>query len=242
VDKNSTDQSSEIAASIGEATCGIVHDMANLLQTILLRVEITEATESLSKESANLMEETIVDSQRGAELLRGLLQRAREEISHLSPTDLSSPIKTVTKELWLSDLLNENIEITEEHLMVRSDNQQIKNLIKLLMELISKEGDKKNSYEISLERSRESDTEMSWLEDQEWAKLTLTRSGAGTMIELDDGQSQTFTEKTLSSNDNFKLMRIRGIIRGHSAQAKVVESVEDENQKLSIIIYLPLAT
>jgi len=232
--------SSEIPASVGQAACGIVHDLANLIQTVILRAEVTAATEPVSAACIKRMEQIVDDGQYGAQLVRSLLEYARHALDEVEPFDMREVVGDAAgKACELIDV-TAPLAMEKEPLNVRADRAQLYDLLELLMVEISRGADGGATYQIMLTRARPKSDALTWMNSENWAELKITRTGLGPALELEEGHLGKNAEAAAFDLTAMNLLRVRGIIRQHRGQVRVSEEVEDGRQTYTVETFFPI--
>lgn len=233
------DNASHIPSSVGQAACGIVHDLSNLIQTIILRAEVTAATEPVSAACIKRMEQIVDDGQGGANLVRGLLEYARKSIDSLPPADIRKTVESTVA--WLGACgASVTLEVEDKPFPARFDLGQLRDLLDLINTELRREAAEDSNYQLTLRYARPEGEALSWMSEENWLELKFTRVGIGGQVELDEGNlfkggGAPVGEQSLA------LMRIRGIVRQHRGQIRVMEQVEDGRQVLSVEAFFPLS-
>lgn len=234
------DDASRIPAGIGQAACGIVHDLSNLIQTIILRAEVTAATEPISEACAKRMDQIVEDGQGGANLIRSLLEYARKIIENLPATDLRDPVKNAVEVHLAASGMNVELTQPDSPLLVRQDARQIVDMISLLFSELAREAEPGASFTLSTGLANPEGNALNWMNQDAWVELRAVRNGKGSAADLEEGHLQKAMTGAPPSEHALNLMRIRGIVRQHKGQLRILEEVEDTRQSFIIEIFLPL--
>lgn len=236
--------SSAISGAVGQASCGIVHDLANLLQTVLLRAEVTAATEDVSPACAKRLEQIVEDSKRCADIVRSLLERARIEVDLLPKVDLAPVARDAAEALraaW-GQAASVEARLPVEAMPVRADAAQVGDLIAILGAQLLRGAKAGATLRLSLLPASEAGEALAdslWMEEREWALLTLERLGAGTTPDYEGGLLPEMDANLRMDEQTFEMLRVKGIVRQHRGQLHAVESVDDDGQSCIVRFFWP---
>lgn len=233
---------SRVPAEVGQAACGIVHDLANLIQTIILRAEVTSATEPISEACAKRMEQIVNDGQGGANLIRGLLEHARRTIERLDPADLRVPVNRTIEDLSASLSCKIDISVSDHPLMARLDPYQISDLVRLIFTELMRGTGENPSFSVTVSNAKPEGDVMNWMSEESWAELKIVRNGPGGSAELEEGHLHKSANGAPPSENVLNLMRIRGIVRQHRGQLRTIEEIEDTRQSYCVEVFIPLVS
>lgn len=237
--KDGGEHASRIPSSVGQAACGIVHDLSNLIQTIILRAEVTAATEPVSAACIKRMEQIVDDGQGGANLIRGLLEYARKAIDSLEPVDVRKTVEDCVA--WLNACGSRlALEVEEKEFPARFDLAQLWDLIDLINCEARRDASPVAEFSLLLRHAKPGGEALAWMSEENWLEIRLTRVGAGAPVDLDEGNLFKSGSGAPAGEHSLGLMRIRGIVRQHRGQVRTVEQVEDGRQTLSVEVYFPL--
>jgi len=215
--------------------------LANMLQTMLLRAEVAVATEPLSNECSERMEKIVVDGQRGANMIRGLLEHARHKIAAMPPVELRVPVKAALECVKAGGTLKVDYSEGTAPLQVVADPVQIIDLIVLILTEGARENDSGTRHAIELRSTAEVSDAPTWTESEDWAMIRYTRVGAGAEVELDATIDSAPGEVVETGEHDFNLLRARGIVREHRGQLRVTEQMGDGDYTLVAEVFLPLS-
>lgn len=234
------DSSSAIPASVGQAACGIVHDLANLIQTIILRAEVTAATEPVSEACIKRMEQIVDDGQLGANLIRSLLEHARKEVDSLEPSDIREAVRDAALGTAQVHGITVDLTISEEPLLSRADLSQLRDLVDIILSELMRDAAKGASYSLALAQAKQEGDALHWMSDEVWAMVRIERRGDGPMLDLEEGHLSLASGSMPPDDHALNLMRVRGIIRQHRGQVRSAEEVEDGRQSFIVEAFFPL--
>ncbi len=230
MDGNTRDTVGLAAVAVGQAACGIVHDLSNLLQTVILRSELTVSTEPISDKCAASMEQINRDVQNGAELVKNILEHARHSIDQLPPINLGDFFTDCFASLAGTGLLAAKVvvEVSDPPVLAKADTLQMKDMLALLVEELSRGTD--TALQLSAQlgpvgvTGDEDSTTSVWAGDESWVELAISCVGAGAAFNLDELKfSATGNGGSLNPGVINKL-RILGIVRQHRGQVKVLNN------------------
>jgi signal transduction histidine kinase len=234
---------SAISGGIGQAACGIVHDLANLLQTILLRAEVTAATENVSPICAKRLEQIVEDGKISADIIRSLLEYARKEVDGLSPVDLAPTIRAAVENAQAANFPARVVtRLPDYPFPVRSDPAQIADLVGILLKELAKETTEATTITVQFGPASEAGTAATsslWMEEAGWVALSLTREGPGAAVDFEEGALPQLAGKAQIEPHQMDVLRARGIVRQHRGQLHASEAVDDQSKKLSIQVLWP---
>lgn len=237
--KDDGETASRIPSSVGQAACGIVHDLSNLIQTIILRAEVTAATEPVSAACIKRMEQIVDDGQGGANLVRSLLEYARKAIDSLEPVDIRKSVEDCAS--WLNASGSKITAVIDERpLVARFDLGQLWDMIDLINGELRRDSAPEATFSLILRHAKPEGEALAWMSEENWLEISVTRTGAGAAVDLDEGNLFKSGNGAPAGDQALNLMRIRGIVRQHRGQVRVVEEVEDSRQSLKVETYFPL--
>lgn len=234
--------STNTSVAVGQALCGLVHDISNIVQTVLLRAEVTMVTEELSGEVCGALEKIITDSKKSVDVLRYLLEHSRAQVAMLPPVDVGKAIEDIVTELADTAALRGALEFhgSKTALVTHADEAQLKELVVILVEEMFRDADSSTRLTITLGNTSATaaDTTGHWMAEMDGIRLTLVRDGVGAPLEIEDGMLGLPTSPD-EPPEVLQLLRVKGIIRQHRGQFRVVESVGDSVRQLTLEISLP---
>lgn len=231
---------SMIPSSVGQAACGIVHDLSNLIQTIILRAEVTAATEPVSAACIKRMEQIVDDGQGGANIVRSLLEYARKSIDAMTPIEAGAPVKAAAVEVGALLGIEIRMEIEERPCLARLDPLQLRDLLYLVFYELSKDAAPDARYALSLKHAKPEGEALSWMAEELWLEIKMTRIGQGSQLELEEGNLFKSGHTVPTGEHVMNLLRIRGIVRQHKGQVRVIEEVDDARQTESVEAFFPI--
>ncbi|MCZ6632053.1 MAG: ATP-binding protein [bacterium] len=97
-------------AAVGQLAAGIAHDFNNILGVIMGYAELLEMREDLPEKVRRNLQVIYLQSERGAQLIRQILDFSRQTSAQKQPLDLVPLLKEVTE--LLERTLPENIQLT----------------------------------------------------------------------------------------------------------------------------------
>lgn len=238
---NGPPEASRISAIVGQAACGLVHDLANLIQTIILRAEVTAATEPVSAAAIKRMEQIVEDGQTGANLVRSLLEYARLSVADLPVLNLYAEVEKIFPLLSGATGKEWSFSAKGAPLASRVDASQLLDLLILSAQELSAEAEPGASFSLTVEIADvQGDGSLTWLADGTWALVKLSRLGRGRHPEIDEGHLVKALTGISPDTALMNALRIRGIMRQHKGQLRVSEEVEDTRHYCAVELFLPL--
>jgi len=222
------------AIVVGQTACGMIHDLSNILQTAILRAELTLTTEKLSREGVERIEQLMAEAREVAEVLRAVLERGRALVEALPPVDLD----TVAAAAIPQDV---GFEASPVPLPVRADSAQLADAFEIAVALLRVGSPPTTSLEIKLFSSpEENPPELpARFSVPGYAVVRLTRRGAGNRLPLGENLARRPGGIVDADPD---LLRLRGILRQHRAESHILESPPGEAPVLTLRVYFPLAS
>lgn len=232
----------ENAAEVGELACGVVHDLANIMQSLLLRAELVLSSEGISPAHAKNLDQIIGDARDVAEVVRSLLERGRAATDAMPPADLASvAAATFGRNLAAGTAGADRVRFEGGHspLPVRCDPVELGRGVALLAEILMRGAPDKTTLRAAVTRAVEDEAAPSWLRSGDWAELRLTRDGPGPDVPIEENVSLV---RGGIASLNADVVRVRGIVKLHRGVVRVNETVGDDVQRLEIVLAFPLAS
>jgi signal transduction histidine kinase len=226
----------ENAAAVGELACGVVHDLANIMQSLLLRAELVLSSEGLAPSHAKNLDQIIADARDIAEVVRSLLERGRAATDAMPPSDLAA---VATEAFGTAGADRVRFEGGPSPLPVHCDPVELGRGLTLLAALLLRGAPDRTTLRAGVSRAMEDEAAPSWLRSGDWAEVRLTRDGPGPEVPLEENVS--LIRKGIAAL-NADVVRVRGIVKIHRGVARVSESVGDDVQRLEIVLAFPLAS
>jgi hypothetical protein len=247
VDEHHTETTEQetLATALGQAACGIVHDFANLLQTIVLRAEIVGSQPGLPPAAVDKLARVVHDGSSGAALIRSLLEYARGEVDHREAADLR-PVLDARVRAW-RDLLESpeglQTKLAEGPMLARFDPRQMEVLLDLLLLTLYRGAEKPIHLQFSAHVLTEGEldgTTAPWVAEAGWIALHLRRSSPGPAPQrlMSSELAGSGAEFSLSDPEVMEMWRIRGIARQHRGQVEVSAS----DGAVALSVFLPSGT
>lgn len=232
----------ENAAAVGELACGVVHDLANIMQSLLLRAELVLSSEGIAPSHAKNLDQIISDARDVAEVVRSLLERGRAATDAMPAADLAAVAADAfgrNRAVGTAGADRVLFEGGPSPLPVHCDPVELGRGMSLLAALLMRGAPDKTTLRASVARAVEDEAAPSWLRSGDWAELRLIRDGPGPEVPIEENIS--LIRKGVATV-NADVVRVRGIVKLHRGVVRVSEAVGDDVQRLEIVLAFPLAT
>lgn len=230
-------------AAVGQLAAGIAHDMNNMLQGMMIDAELLLLEEGLGAEAMTKLRAIVDQGERGARMIRQILDFSRRSIVSREPLNLSLLLGDVVR--LLERTIPENIRITtemeEDGLYVRADAAQLQQMITNLavnardampdggqLGLCLRRVDGLPSAAASVHPSTSGD----------WAELVVSDTGCGIPVGNQPRIFEPFfSTKGPGGGTGLGLSQVYGIVHQHEGFIDVQSYLE---QGTAFHVYLPL--
>jgi len=233
----------ERLASVGQLAAGIAHDFNNMLQAISGSAQLIQATEQLPDAVIEKARGISRQGQRGAGLIRQILDFSRTSVTERQPIRLELIIKETTK--MLERIISEEVHIRTkiipgEHVVV-ADPAQVQ---QVLMNLAVNARDAMSAggeLTIRLDRAHfkpQDKRPFPQMTHGEWLRLTVSDNGTGMDSKVAPRVFEPFfTTKEPGEGTGLGLAQVYGIVKQHEG---FIDLETQPGKGTSFIIYLPI--
>lgn len=235
----------ERLASIGQLATGIAHDFNNMLTVMTGFAQILEMREDLDEETRADLSEIYQQGQRGAQMIRQILDFSRATDVERQPVDLTPFLKEVCK--LLGRMLPENItfecEIAPEMAYVSANITQIQQVITNLVinarDAMTAGGILRVETEFLTigERDR---VPVVGMKPGNWLVLRVSDTGCGMSEDVKRHVFEPFfTTKKVGEGTGLGLSQAYGIVSNHGG---FIEVMSEKGVGTTFLTYLPLVS
>ncbi|UCC86533.1 MAG: PAS domain S-box protein [Anaerolineales bacterium] len=233
----------ERLAAVGQLAAGIAHDFNNLLTSIIGFAELLQIQVDLPQAARADLARIVKQGQRGAHLVRQILDFSRKSISQPQSMNLASFVKESAR--LLERTIPENIRILVDvdlaELPVRADPTQLQQMLTNLAINARDAMPAGGQIRIGLSHLRlkpGEDPPYPDLPPGEWGVLTVSDTGAGIAPEiLPHIFEPFFTTKGIGQGTGLGLAQAYGIVKQHDGHIDVISQIDRGTE---FTIYLPL--
>jgi signal transduction histidine kinase/ActR/RegA family two-component response regulator len=235
-------QQQERLAAVGQLAAGIAHDFNNLLTGIIGFADLLQKRPDMPEPARARLARIVEQGERGAHLVRQVLDFSRTAVSQLQPLDLVSFLKEVSK--FLERTIPESMRIVVESApgtyMVRADpsrmRQVLTNLAVNAYDAMPEGGD----LALRLSHFTRQPGELPpclGMPAGEWVVLAVSDTGTGIVSEaLPHIFEPFFTTKEPGKGTGLGLAQVYGIVKQHDGY---IRAESQEEVGTTIVIYLP---
>jgi signal transduction histidine kinase/ActR/RegA family two-component response regulator len=232
----------ERLAAVGQLAAGIAHDFNNILTTVIGFAELLQLEPGLSESARKDLQRIVHQGQRGARLIRQILDFSRQTVMARRPMDLAPFLKEAIK--LLEHTIPENISLTLEiepgEYMFNADAAQIQ---QILTNLAVNAWDAMPaggvlSFKLTyLTVQPDAPRLHPGLQPGHWIVLSVADTGIGIAPEmLSHIFEPFFTTKEVNKGTGLGLAQVDGIVKQHEGQIFVESQV---GQGTAFTIYFP---
>ncbi|UCG77552.1 MAG: response regulator [Nitrospirota bacterium] len=237
-------QSQGRIAAIGQLAAGIAHDFNNILTGIIGYSELLAMDESLNEKQLKKVSSILQNGQRGAMLIKQILDFSRRSLSSMTTFDMEPFIKEFIK--FIERTLPENIEIRLDHdegdHFVEADPTKVQQVLANLT--LNARDSMPDGGEMTIRLSHIEVNEGDRvphpdLVPGEWVELDISDTGVG--IEQSMIQhifEPFFTTKEQGKGTGLGLSQVYGIVKQHNGAINVSST---PGKGTEFTIYLPAA-
>ena len=237
-------QQQDRLASIGQLAAGIAHDFKSLLAAIILHSELVLGSLELSRKDEERVRLILRQAERGAYLIRQVLDFSRRAVMEPRPVDLVPFFMDLEKLVapGFKKSVRMSFEFGKEHHVVLADPTRLQqvfiNLALNSQDAMPDGGDLRFVVE-SLHIGPDDPTPIDDMAHGDWVQILVSDTGSG--ISADDLPhifDPFFTTKPPGEGTGLGLAQVYGIVKQHGGQIDV-RSRQREGTEFSV--YLPAA-
>jgi len=233
----------ERLVAIGQLAAGVAHEFNNLLSTILGYTELLGLSRNISEEDRQKLSAITRAGQRGARLVRQILDFSRKSLRNPRPLDLASLLENISRNVKpaLPENVHIRLEVEAKEIFLDGDPDRIR---KMLDNLISNAADAMRSsggeLEIRAARKEVEDAVCVGCNRKlqgDWIRVDVSDTGCGIPPDvLPRIFEPFFTTKPVGEGNGLGLSQVYGIVKQHGGHI-AVESQMDEGT--TITLYFP---
>ena len=235
-------QRQERLAAIGQLAAGIAHDFNNLMSVIILYAQLTAQSTAMGERERERLAIIQRQGQRGADMIRQILDFSRRAVLDRQPVDLLPLLKEQAKLLMRT--LPEHIVLRFDYqpgeYVVRADPTRIEQVIMNLAVNARDAMPEGGHLTIVLDRIQvavEHDAPLHGMKPGSWVRLAVTDTGVGISLEdLEHIFEPFFTTKPVGLGTGLGLAQVHGIIAQHDGHITVTSR---PGAGATFTIYLP---
>jgi signal transduction histidine kinase len=228
-------------AAVGQLAAGVAHDFNTLLTGIIGFADMLQKREDMPEQARARLVHILTQGQRGAHLVRQILDFSRASISQLQPLDLASFLRQATN---FQGIIPENIHIALEvdpgthH--IRADPARIRqvltNLAMNARDAMPEGGEL--AFRLSgFTRKLNERPPCLGMPPGEWVVLSVSDTGTGIPAEvLPRVFEPFFTTKDPGKGTGLGLAQVYGIVEQHEGY---INTESQEGEGTTVAIYLP---
>lgn len=232
----------ERLAAVGQLAAGVAHDFNNLLTGIIGFAEMLQLDPELPAQMRPDLEAIIREGQRGARLVRQILDFSRQSLFMPQPVDLRAFVKQMV-DFWrrtIPELIRLSLRVGTGEFVVNGDlaqvGQMLTNLVLNARDAMPTGGD----LEIRLDRVEVYPGKQGPLPEMEagkWVSIAIHDTGTGMTAEvLEHLYEPFFTTKEPGEGTGLGLAQVYGIVKQHNGHISVETAVD---RGTTFTIYLP---
>lgn len=238
-------QQQDRLAAVGQLAAGIAHDFNNILTSVIGFAELLRLNPSLSATAKGDVERIIRQGQRGAHLVRQILDFGRQTISDRRATDLTKFTQEVIR--LLERTIPENINITLEtepgSFTIMVDSTQLQQALTNLAINARDAMPSGGQLDFRLSRFSLCDNEATPCQGMppgDWAALAISDTGVGIPPDIKDKIFEPFfTTKEVGQGTGLGLAQVYGIMEQHEGHISVASQV---GVGTTFTLYFPLVS
>jgi signal transduction histidine kinase len=238
-------QQQERLAAVGQLAAGIAHDFNNLLTGIIGYADMLQKRPDMPEPARTRLARIVEQGERGAHLVRQILDFSRTSVSQLLPLDLVPFLKEATKflERTIPESTRIVLEIEPGTYFVRADPPQIQQVLTNLAVNAYDAMPKGGHLTIRLCRFTRKPGERPpclGMPAGDWVVLAVSDTGQGMPPEVVPRIFEPFfTTKEPGKGTGLGLAQVYGIVKQHEGY---IRAESQEGQGATITIYLPVLT
>jgi len=235
-------QQQERPAAVGQLAAGIAHDFNNLLTGIIGLAELTLITPGLPHQVRSDMKAIVQQGQRGAHLVRQVLDFSRKSISFQAPLDLIPFLREVSQLLQrtIPENIHLDLQIEPGKHVIYGDPTQIQQALTNLVVNARDAMLEGGKLSLRLGRLQIAPSEAAPLPDMppgDWVVLTVSDTGSGIPPEVRSHLFEPFfTTKPVGQGVGLGLAQVYGIVKQHNGHIGVKTEL---GKGTTFTIYLP---
>ncbi len=238
----------ERLAAVGQLAAGIAHDFNNILTSIIDFAELARMEPELAESVKNDLGRVVHQAQRGAGLVRQVLDFARQSVSKKKLVDLATLVQDVVKLLreTMPEQIRLSLEIEPGNYRLEADPLQLQqvltNLASNARDAMPKGGTLVIRLDLQTLTLSDSPPGFVWPQGEswpaDWVVLSVTDSGVGIPAEVQPHIFEPFfTTKEVGQGVGLGLAQVYGIMQQHHGW---VEVESRSGQGAVFRLYLPL--
>ncbi len=236
-------QQQERLAAIGQLAAGIAHDFNNILQGIIGFANLLARRDDLPDEVRRRLKLIVEQGERGARLVRQVLDFSRSTVPHRRPLELDDIVREVV--YWLRETFPEHVQIVHEigegPFTVNADPTQMQQVLTNLAMNARDAMPEGGVLRIQLEAITFTPGDPLPLPDMSpgpWVVLRVSDTGTGIPPDiLPHIFEPFFTTKDVDKGVGLGLAQVYGIIQQHEG---IIDVETQVGRGTTFIVYLPM--
>ena len=227
-------------AAVGQLAAGIAHDLNNVLTPVIGYAELLRMDDAMPAAARDDLDQIISQGERGAQMIRQILDFTRLTVAQRYPLGLGSFVKEAIRVLsrTLPETIQMSIEVGDQDLLVDGDATQLQQVLTNLV-VNARDAMPEGGYlRVVLEPLLvEAQAPALDLEPGEWILWSVTDTGAGIQpANLGHIFEPFFTTKEGGKGTGLGLSQVYGIVQDHGGTIEVDSEI---GQGTTFRIYLP---
>jgi signal transduction histidine kinase len=238
-------QQQERLAAVGQLAAGIAHDFNNILTGIIGFADLLQKRPDVPESARMRLARIVEQGERGAHLVRQVLDFSRTAVSQLQPLDLVPFLKEVSKflERTIPESARIEVEFEPGTYLVRADPSRIQQVLTNLAVNASDAMPEGGELTLRLSQFTRQPGELPPCLDMpagDWVVLSVADTGTGIPPEaLPHIFEPFFTTKEPGKGTGLGLAQVYGIVKQHDGY---IRAESQEGVGTTIVIYLPALT
>lgn len=233
----------ERLAAVGQLAAGIAHDFNNLLQSVIMCAEMIQRRHEVSDGVGQRAQAIVDQAQRGAHLIRQILDFSRSSASRREPLALRPFLKEVVDMLrhTIPETVRIRVELPGPVPWVEADPSQLQQLVTNLALNARDAMPEGGDLEVrvgTVQVDPAGDVPVPGMGPGEWVCLEVRDTGAGIAPEIQPHIFEPFfSTKGVGKGTGLGLAQVYGIVAEHGGHIGVASTVGEGS---SFRVYLPV--